>query len=281
MLTRPVPVLKLPPDEHDHKHFPFGKLDIICLHVASQHRGIDFSEIDFVFGGSTLEMLAQRDPLGGFKGRNTSDTSYLAMRLPGFKTIMIVKNSTYTSDYAKLPHQFERLMTGKDMDDTRSVRTTDHLQIMQIGVYRVLFRAETDAIDSEGRSVEIKTYGPQSRRTKTMFQMMSSGSMKLCYCAHSNDRTRINQIKVISLQEVAQRSLASRSELEHVATLRRLQENIVDGMDSISQQVEQESTTNKVFEIGFDKDGMLNLQYNKFAKILPVDSIVTELTEMG
>ena len=57
--TIPLPkrFLSVPADEHDNK-FPFGKQDAVTLHVAACHRAIDFSKVDFAFGGSTLEMLA-------------------------------------------------------------------------------------------------------------------------------------------------------------------------------------------------------------------------------
>jgi len=38
--------------------FPYGEADIACIHVAVK-RGVILDEIDFCFGGSTLEMLGK------------------------------------------------------------------------------------------------------------------------------------------------------------------------------------------------------------------------------
>lgn len=94
----------LPPDEHDYK-FPFGKTHMVGLHVATCHRGVDLSTIDFAFGGSSLGVLAKND---------TDSNPYVATLVPGTSgrkngggrcTILLVKNKEYIknlSDPGKL-----------------------------------------------------------------------------------------------------------------------------------------------------------------------------------
>ena len=91
----------LPADEHENR-CPSGKQDAVTLHVASRHRGIDFEEIDFAFGGSTLEMLATCD----------ASDPYMVTRIAGTNTIYVVKNKEYVCDLSGFGFQFERLMTG-------------------------------------------------------------------------------------------------------------------------------------------------------------------------
>jgi hypothetical protein len=83
----PVSFLSPPPDERENKH-PFGKLDATCIHVAACHRGIDFSAIDFAFGGSTLEMLASCD----------ASDPFMATLIPGTQTILVIRNKDYVQD---------------------------------------------------------------------------------------------------------------------------------------------------------------------------------------
>ena len=88
-------------DPHEHKNqFPYGKNDIVCLHVAAQFRGIDFKDIDFVFGGSTLEMLATHD----------ASDPYMVTLLPDTSTILVSKNKDYVKNLSDVGFQFERLM---------------------------------------------------------------------------------------------------------------------------------------------------------------------------
>jgi hypothetical protein len=83
----PVSFLSPPPDERENKH-PFGKTDATCIHVAACHRGIDFKEIDFAFGGSTLEMLASCD----------ASDPFMVTLIPGTQTLLVVKNKDYVQN---------------------------------------------------------------------------------------------------------------------------------------------------------------------------------------
>jgi hypothetical protein len=79
--------------------YPYGQYHVASLYVASQHRGVDLNDIDFVFGGSTLEMLAQCD----------NSDMYIVTRIPGTKkACLVVKFKEYTQNHGDLGFQFER-----------------------------------------------------------------------------------------------------------------------------------------------------------------------------
>ena len=118
------------------------------------------------------------------------------------------------------------------MIDTKcSEDTTEHLHLMKVGEYNVLFRAETDAKDINGSPVEIKASNPRYWGTKVMFQMISSGSTKLCH--GSKYRGKISSINVKDLSTVAREAL----QYTDVAMLQR---NIIRGMDTIKSQMKED-----------------------------------------
>ena len=134
-IQTPIPFLSLPPHETQNQ-FPHGDIDIIALHVAACHRGINLDEIDFCFGGSTLQMLATQD----------ASDPYMVTKVPG-GTILVSKKKEYVNNSSDAGFQFERLMTGQKMSDLpETISSVQHLQVLTVGNYRVLFRAETDAI---------------------------------------------------------------------------------------------------------------------------------------
>lgn len=56
--TLPKTFASLLPQEHTNK-YPYAAPILVGLHVASKMRGVDFNtDVDFLFGGSTLQMLA-------------------------------------------------------------------------------------------------------------------------------------------------------------------------------------------------------------------------------
>ncbi len=61
-------------------------------------RGVDLNQVDFCFGGSTLQMLATKD----------ASDPYFACRIPGTKCILVTKKKQYEFDLADLGFQFER-----------------------------------------------------------------------------------------------------------------------------------------------------------------------------
>ncbi|CAB9511064.1 expressed unknown protein [Seminavis robusta] len=251
-----------PPDEYENK-YPFGKIDATCLYVASRHRNIDFAaDIDFYFGGSTLEMLASCD----------ASEPFVATLLPDTRVILVVKNKEYIQNLSAQGFQFERLMTGKPLrghidDGTNVISSVEHLHVMNVGTHRVFFRAEVDAIDEQdGYPVEIKTLSPRHWRTKVMFQMISSGSTRLCHGIKGPGY--LQNICMKPLHEVSRTALVGSRGVQH------LEDTILKGMTSLRSQMKN-AKPGEVFRIYF-RSGTLSLNRER-ANILPPPDIVREL----
>lgn len=249
----------LPPDLKENT-FPYGQLDITALHVAAKHRGVNWRDIDFALGGSTLEMLANRD----------ASDPYLATIVPGTETIMVVKRKSYFHDRSQVGFQFERLVTGQAMDTTHSAwEFTEHLHVMKVGEYRVLFRAEADAMKQPGSAlVEVKASNPQYWGTKVMFQMISNGSTDLCHGVKG--RGKLRKINMLSLSNVTADALRKHN-------VRTLETNILDGMNSLKDQMKN-ARANEVFRVSFS-GGSLKLESTRRGEftLLPAEDIVKEL----
>lgn len=90
--------------------YPYSQYDIVSLHVAFKHRGVDKDSVNFYFGGSSLEALAtQTIPF---------DTQYLTTKVPGTDIIMMVRYKEYIQDYSNVGFQVERLVTGKAFEES-------------------------------------------------------------------------------------------------------------------------------------------------------------------
>ena len=103
-------------------------------------------------------------------------------------------------------------MTGHAMEDSSSdTAVVEHMHEMNVGSYRVFFRAETDAKTAIGRNdttpVEIKASNPRYWGTKVMFQMISSGSTVLCHGRKS--RGSLASVELRSLADVASEAMYS------------------------------------------------------------------------
>jgi len=255
-ISLPQAFLSLPPDKKDNA-FPYGQLDIAALYVAAKHRGVKWSDIDFAFGGSTLEMLANLDASGPF----------LATVVPGTETIMVVKRKSYFHDRSEVGFQFERLVTGQAMNAVQSWEFTEHLHVMKVGKYQVLFRAEADAMKGS-TSVEVKASNPQYWGTKVMFQIISNGSPDLCHGVKG--RGRLQQINIRSLSNVTADALRGHD-------VRTLEKNILNGMNSLKDEMKN-VRANEVFQISFSA-GQLKLQPTRRGEfaLLPAEAIVKEL----
>eukprot|EP00804_Cyclotella_cryptica_P003271 CCRYP_010509-RA/>CCRYP_010509-RA protein AED:0.04 eAED:0.04 QI:261/1/1/1/1/1/3/217/337 len=235
--------------------FPYSQSDIASLHVAVQ-RGLDLSKIDFCFGGSALEMLATK---------NDSDGPYIVSRIPGTGCITIVRRKEYTKNLADVGFQFERYVTGGSMVDSQETSTVEHIHTMKVGSKTVLFCAEVDAIDSEGSVVEVKASNPRYWGTKVMFQMISSGSSKLCH-GHKN-RGVLTHVTMKSLSTV------SREALEY-ADVNTLEKNLLQGMDAIQSQLKDDRKYKITFSYGVLK---LVPASDRVYTLFPPDHVVASL----
>lgn len=117
------------------------------------------------------------------------------------------------------------------MADTNSTIQVEHMHTMKVGNKTILFRAEVDAIDADDSAIEIKASNPQYWGTKVMFQMISSGSSKLCH--GEKYRGSLSRVTLRGLSSVAASAL-------QYANVNNLQKNILDGMDAIQSQLQDD-----------------------------------------
>lgn len=146
----------LQPQEHD-RQFPYHPSYLPPLYVAVADRKVPLRDIDFIFGGSVLDMLARCRTTG-----ISADSLYLAKLVPGSNTVVVGRYCNYTQDYTVPGFQFEHFATGGEFDDRHDHSVTTHLHIMKVGKYNVLFPTETDAVDAvlHDCPIEIKTSSP-------------------------------------------------------------------------------------------------------------------------
>ena len=213
--------------------FPYDAGYMVPLYLASQRRG-SLEGIDFLLGGSSLEILAHRAPI-------EAGTKYLTQRCPGTDVILLCKHKQYVQNYADIGFQFERLMTGRGISDKHDLMKTESLHIMRVAGFIVLFSADVDAVDECGCAVEMKTGNPKYFGTKVMFQMISSGARTLL-SADINKRMhppRLNAIKEIKIEQLVRSnsSLLLSAEknisecFSHLKNSREIDENFATEID--------------------------------------------------
>lgn len=201
-------------------------------------------------------MLASQDSSG----------PYIAKRVTGTQCILVVKRKEYMQNLADVGYQFERYVTGREMSDTSSFECVEYMHLAKVGQYKVLFRAEVDAIDSEGNRVEVKAANPRYYGTRVMFQMISSGSSSLCQGAKYGGT--LTRVTMKSLSQV------SRDALMYPNTVGRLESNILAGMEALKEQIKDDSDYIIAFENGSLK--AVKQDSNEFA-VLPNEDIVDQL----
>ena len=230
--------------------YPFGQSHVASLYVATRHRGVSLKEIDFVVGGSTLEMLARRDD---------SDT-FLATLLPfSENTVLVARCKDYVQDFSVAGFQFERLVTGLAMNRPSLSKCSEHLHTMRIGgQYNVLFCTETDAMDGKGEAVEVTASNPRYWGTRTMFQLISNRCPTLCHGIKTHGE--VKRIDMIPLSSVANDAL---KEVNHSM----LENNILIGMKNLKEQMLGKEV-GYVYGITFDSNGMLKLTLTTTEKTL-------------
>jgi hypothetical protein len=258
----PVDFCLPPPQKHINK-FPFELPHIASLHVVAKYRrdAVDLAALDFVFGGSTLQMLAT--------GKIDRSTSYVACKVPHTNAIIVKKHKVYSQDYADLGFQFERLVTGKGMADRHNPMAVEHLQVIQMRGFQVLFSAETDAVDETDSVVEIKASNPKMWGTKTMFQMISSGSTKVCIGTKSQGT--LTRVAVKSLRDVAQTAVKS----PRITAI--LEETILGNMTAIQEGM-KDYESGVVVKIQFQGAGKdLELVPIRGVDLLPAHGVIEEL----
>jgi hypothetical protein len=160
-LKLPIHFEHLAPDEHENR-YPYSQYEVASVYVTLKDRQIAKNSIDFCFGGSTLEMLANQ--------RIQNNEMFLVTIVPGTGIILVKRRCDYIQNNSALGFQFERVATGGECADQANAGFINHLQVMKVAGHNVLFSAEADAVDANGDSVEIKASHSLYWGTKTMFR---------------------------------------------------------------------------------------------------------------
>ena len=219
----------IPPQWLDHR-FPVDQGYLVPLYVAVQHRGVKLEDIDFVFGGSTLEILATKKiTLQGPR----DDLLYLVQKLPypsgagtasagaaGKKQkvpIFMSKSSAYRQNYAEVGFQFERLVTGQPMDGRHSPNLVESMRLMKIGGFTILFSAEVEAVDPETETVvEVKAGKASKFGSKVRSWMRSVGNSQRWIGSYVGcDRSGTHNIQKHAWRDIIF-GLAASSAAEHL-----------------------------------------------------------------
>jgi hypothetical protein len=262
MMRTPHYFRNLPPLLLENK-FPYGSCEFDSLHVASTYRNVDFDTLDFVFSGSTLQMLAKKEE---------KDPYYVTI-IPGTNVALVAKRRDYESNFTEAAFQFERFVVGKGLPSTKEKTFTQHLHVMKVGDYKVLFQAEVDAMDDNGDPVEVTCSNPRYWSTKKMFQLISSGSTKLC--TGKRGGMTLLSVNLISLSQAAKDAL-------RYENIRDLEKNIVEGISSIKSELASnvpDSQDEKVFRIAFENNKLVLRAAS--IRLLPPTKVVRELIKIN
>ncbi len=149
------------------------------------------------------------------------------------------------------------------MTDYSDRLTVEHLHVMHVSDWSVIFTAEVDAVDHESAIVEVKASNPRFWGTKVMFQKISSDSSKLCLGLRQKDVLADVSIKDLSTVE--------KNALESVS-LKNLQINILNSLKSIIEQLNNEHS----HRIVVNKKGLLLKRVNDI-NLFPSKQVVTRL----
>ena len=292
----------LPSNKYVNK-FPYGQIEIACIYVAAKHRGLDLTDVDFVFGGSTLDLLASQTAVRENDDKLMSmerHTPYFATRIPcgsgdgGSRQgpILVCKQKEYVQDVCHECLQFERYVTGQDITGGIGDELLDfveHIHLMKVGPYKVLFHSEIDAMitnNKNGRTslVEVKMSNIIFQKTRGLFQMISSGSSALCLGERGyggrNKMNRVMSIDLKSLSDVARATLDRPKRKRGSGTdVTMLERNIIHGMKVLKSEFSDEVKGDGVNDDHHDGGNQIRRIYfeDRRLKLDPVDEEVSLL----
>ena len=226
--------------------------------AAAAARGMDLGDVDFVFGGSTLNVLSSLA---------TDNKVYLVQRIG--KVIAVIKHSEYTSDLSARGFQFKRHVTGERMGARMSEDCVVGMQVARIGSFRVLFHADLDAVDADGTRLEIKSGNPQRFGAKEMFKMVSSRAGSLVYAKCKGNK----------LVGIERESIAGVAEWVPLSKRVALQTTLLNAMGELKEMVDTIGE-DAPSELTFDADGHVALQPRSDVAMLPPRDVVVATTSM-
>ena len=157
--------------------YPCSIPPVVPFYVASL-RSCALEDVDFMVHGSVLGLLSRCKAVAKHE-------SVMVQRLGGniINIRIVVEKNGFLGDAG---HQFERLVVGEKPFGAHSREQKYILRLVEIGSYKILVYADSDAIDSSTQTpVEIKTKNFITEKAydrdkvKVILQMMSNGSDKL------------------------------------------------------------------------------------------------------
>jgi hypothetical protein len=254
----------LTPQEHKNT-YPYNPSYIPSLYVSVKHKGVKIQDIDFIFGGSVLEIFANKSVPPG--------KHYFATLIHGTNIILVAKNDEYIKNYSVPGFQFERLVTDKKFEDLHDTSFVEHQQLMEVSGFHVLFAAEVDSMDEYGKPIEITQSNPNYWGTKLMFQMISSGS-KTLYSGFKRGGQLIS-VQQQSLSLVIHQALSRQNR-------RKLEENISECMERLKKAVQNHKLKEGhclevCFEENFQKVLVLKSLEGSAEGLLPPNHVIEEL----
>jgi hypothetical protein len=240
--------------------FPYDPSYLVPLHVASR-RGVDLSTINFKFGGSALNMLANQQIDNGVE--------YVVEQIFGTSILVIQKYHQYTIDLSVDGHQFEEFCCSGKLQPTliTDMVSTIHIQTIKVGNYNILISAECDGLDSNENPIEMKC-SLKTKNSKVGFQMISSGSLNL-YGANK-DKFILRDVYRLGLEEILKEAFCdSRIAKQQLA-------NIQNGLNIIQEAFHEGTFTNgRQCTIQFNKK--LRQLELRSVSLLPSENVIKEM----
>jgi len=252
--------------------FPYSVPKFVSLYVA-QRRGCAVEQLDFIFGGSTLNFLATAEPLSDWERQNgPSRYACQVLHIPGQESrdgvLFVSKMNDYIANLNDPGYQFERVLStnsGFGAQTQQAFRMAcnefmpfdkhEHLQVVHIGPYVVLMSADSDAVEMTSNGVapvEIKCGNPRNFGMKVMWQMLSNGSQTLIL---ANKRGRVNEIQTLFAAEC--RSFRAMVQEHSSFAIRRAESNIEAAMEKLrTWQQNRELEAGQVYELEFVGHGV-------------------------
>ena len=228
----------------------------IACYVASK-RGCSMSEVNFLVHGSVLGILSRAKP----KAKN----EHIMVQRLGGKNIINIRNVIDSSgNLVDAGHQFEKLVTGENINSKPSLRQNMHLRLMQVGSFQILVCAESDAIDANDKQIEVKSKNLLSEKAydkdklKFLFQMISNGSEHLIAperIVNEDKSFCVEEVKKIPIQELVD-SLS-----EGKQYLNRKTDTVQSNLQIIQERIPLGD--DKCYELTFEQD---EIHLNPFLK---------------
>jgi hypothetical protein len=298
------------------------------LSTNNVHFVLGGSGLDFLARCRSATSEGSSSPRTSGQSKNQSNKrgkqeAFLAYRIPETEIICIKSAKSYTCNMLEIGHQVEALVTEAEdaapraSNQDKSFSFIEHVQLMAIDDrYRVMFSAEVDAATSlqnfwrrtdtsklvepderndsdENVMVEVKSGNPKNWGTKTMFQMISSGSAAVCAVERDPRTNTMVDIKMKFLSEVTTDALSGygRSLPLHSHAVQKLETSILSNLKELRRLfVEEESgqyPPGTAWRLDFNEDNSIRLsprmdpngaEHNSTGDILPSsDRVIRDL----